>query len=122
MKNKKIRTLLVLLGNFVLLFALYQLLLQLQLTIGTILYIVAAGVLLIAYCAINGGFSRPDIGEEDLPSDWSPSEKCAFLDEAKARHKKANKLLYWLLPLILVIAIDFIGLFFSDFIRQVFSA
>ena len=122
MKNKKVRTLLVLLGNFVLLFALYQLLLQLQLTIGTILYIVAAGVLLIVYCAINGGFSRPDICEKDLPEDWSPSEKCAFLAEAKARHEKANKLLYWLLPLILVIAIDFIGLFFSDFIRQVFSA
>jgi len=122
MRNKKLRTLLLLILNFVILFAVYQLLLHFELLIGTILYMIAAAVLIGAYYVINRGLGAPTEDTSSLPPSWSPQKKCAYIEERKQAHEKAKKLLYWLFPLILVLGIDFFNLFLLDSIRQGLSS
>ena len=122
MKKSTLRILLLLILNFVILFAVYQVFLRLGSMLGMILYLIAAAVLTVAYYIINRGFGKPDIDPDTLPADWNPQKKCAYIEERKAAHVKAKKLLYWLLPLILVIGIDFIDLFLLDGIKDSLSS
>lgn len=113
-KKKNFRTLLLLVLNFIILFAVYQLFLRLELLWGTALYLIAAAALSIAYYVINRGFGRPEIDPESLPKAWPPQKKCEYIEERNAAHARAKKLLYWLFPIVVVLAIDFIGLFLWD--------
>jgi len=122
MKKSTLRILLLLILNFVILFAVYQVFLRLGSMLGMILYLIAAAVLTVAYYIINRGFGKPDIDPDTLPADWNPQKKCAYIEERKAANAKAKKLLYWLLPLILVIGIDFIDLFLLDGIKDSLSS
>lgn len=114
--NQKGKTLLQLIVNFVLLFALYQLLLAMEWTIGMILYMVAGAALVVAYYILNEGFGKPEA--EALPDTWSEKEKSAYLAHRAARHEKAKKLLVWLLPIILVLGIDFLCIYIPELFRM----
>ena len=118
MKNKrKLRTLLLLALNFILLFAVYQLFLRAESMIGTYVYLIATAALTIAYYIINRGFGSPITDASLLPDTWSYKEKCDYVETVKIRHEKAKKLLYWLLPLAVVLLIDFADIFLFDTLR-----
>jgi len=121
-KNKKLRTLLLLILNFIILFAVYQVFLRLESLVGTALYLAAAAVLIVAYYIINRGFGRPETDPDSLPKAWSPQKKCEYIDERKAAHERAKFLLYWLLPITVVLAVDFIGLFLWDGVLETLDA
>ena len=122
MKKKSLRTLLLLILNFMILFAVYQLFLKFESILGTVLYLAAAGALTAAYCILNRGFAKPVLNPDELPKSWTPVEKCAYIEKAKSNFEKAKKLLYWLLPIILVLGIDFIDLFLLDGFRRSLSS
>ena len=118
MKNKrKLRTLLLLALNFILLFAVYQLFLRAESMIGTYVYLIATAALTIAYYIINRGFGSPITDASLLPDTWSYKEKCDYVETVKIRHEKAKVLLYWLLPLVVVLLIDFADIFLLDTLR-----
>ena len=118
MKNKsKLRTLLLLALNFILLFAVYQLFLRAESTIGMYLYLGAVAVLAVAYYIVNRGFGKPITDADTLPDSWSYKEKCDYVETVKIRHEKAKVLLYWLLPLAVVLLIDFADIFLLDTLR-----
>ena len=118
MKNKrKLRTLLLLALNFILLFAIYQLFLRAESMIGTYVYLIATAALTIAYYIINRGFGSPITDASLLPDTWSYKEKCDYVETVKIRHEKAKNLLYWLLPLVVVLLIDFADIFLLDTLR-----
>ena len=80
--------------------------------IGTALYALLAGGLIIAFFILNGyTFNRPDYTPEDLPDRWSEEKKREYLEKLPANREKAKKLLYILLPLIITLSISFIELF-----------
>lgn len=118
MKNKrKLRTLLLLALNFILLFAVYQLFLRAESMIGTYVYLIATAALTVAYYIINRGFGKPITDASLLPESWSYKEKCDYVETVTIRHEKAKKLLYWLLPLVVVLLIDFADIFLLDSLR-----
>lgn len=122
MKNKrKLRTLLLLALNFILLFAVYQLFLRAESMIGTYVYLIAAAALTVAYYIINRGFGNPITDAALLPDSWSYKEKCDYVEMVKIRHEKAKGLLYWLLPLAVVLLIDFADIFLLDSLRGILS-
>lgn len=118
MKNKrKLRTLLLLALHFILLFAVYHLFLRAESMIGTYVYLIATAALTIAYYIINRGFGSPITDASLLPASWSYKEKCDYVETVKIRHEKAKVLLYWLLPLVVVLLIDFADIFLLDTLR-----
>ena len=119
--HPKLRTLLVLILNFILLFALYQLLLRAESVVGMYLYLGAVAVLAVAYYIINRGFGKPITDPALLPEEWSHKEKCDYVELVKSRHEKAKKLLLWLFPLIAVLLIDVAEVFLLDNFRGLFS-
>ena len=122
LKNKrKLRTLLLLALNFILLFAVYQLFLRAESMIGTYVYLIAAAALTVAYYIINRGFGNPITDAALLPDSWSYKEKCDYVEMVKIRHEKAKGLLYWLLPLAVVLLIDFADIFLLDSLRGILS-
>lgn len=119
--HPKLRTLLVLVLNFILLFALYQLLLKAESVIGMYLYLIAAAVLSVAYYIVNRGFGNPITDPDRLPDEWSYKDKCDYMEHVKVQHEKAKKLLLWLFPLIIVLLLDFAEVFLLDSLRGLFS-
>ena len=120
-KKKNLRILLYLVLNFFILFAVYQLFIRMESVVGTVLYLIAAAVLTVLYYIINRGFGRPITDPGELPKEWNHKEKSEYIEKVTAAHERAKKLLYWLLPLIVVLGIDFINLFLLDGIRQSLS-
>ncbi len=108
------KTLLLLVLNFAIVFTVYQLLVNLHPFAGTILYIVAAAALAIAYYVINRGFGAPVTDDAELPASWSPVQKCAYVEDARARFEKAKKLLLWFFPVILTLLFDVTYLFLLE--------
>ena len=122
LKNKrKLRTLLLLALNFILLFAIYQLFLRAESMIGTYVYLIATAALTVAYYIINRGFGNPITDPALLPESWSYTEKCDYVEMVRIRHDKAKGLLYWLLPLVVVLLIDFANIYLFDSLRGMLS-
>lgn len=120
-KTSKLRTLLLLALNFILLFAIYQLFLRAESAIGIYLYLAAAAILTVAYYLVNRGFGTPITDAASLPETWSYKEKCDYVEHVRARHESAKKILYWLLPLVLVLMIDFVEVFLIDSLKGLLS-
>ena len=118
----KWRILLILILNFLIAFAIYQLFLRAGSMIGTYLFIAAALGLTLAYFVINRGFGRPVTDASALPDEWSAKEKEDYIADAKARHERAKVLLYVLFPVIVVLMIDMIDLFVIDSLKSLFAA
>ncbi len=110
--KRVLKRLAVLAVNFILLFALYRIFLKLQWPVGTYLYYVAAAGLFIAYFTINRGLGKPVTDPQELPDEWTHKEKSDYIARVTAAHERAKKLLYVLMPLIAVLMIDIITLFY----------
>ncbi len=105
---------LLLLGvNFLLVFALYQVLLVFEVVAAPFLYMGATVALVLAYYIVNRGFSRPPKPEE-MPKALSAAEKCARTEDAARRFGQAQKILLWLLPFLLTLLFDMLYLFLLE--------
>lgn len=111
MSTKK--KLLLLAVHFLLAFTLYQVMLHFEVTAAPLLYMGVTFALVLAYYMVNRGFGRPPKGE-DLPDGMPAAEKCAVIEEAKARFQKAQKILLWLLPFLLTLFFDMLYLFLLE--------
>ncbi|MBR4960222.1 MAG: hypothetical protein IKY52_04935 [Clostridia bacterium] len=119
--KKALRKLLLLFLNFVILYGLLRVIItlgeRLQMPviyyIGSSVYMIALAVLVILFFYWNGGtFDTKLPLPEDLPEEWSLSEKRDYLEKRKAGIAKARSLLYILLPLLVTIGISYIELWF----------
>jgi len=98
--KKTLRKLLVLLLNFIILY-------------GLLRVVITLAVLVILFFWWNGGtFDTKLPLPEDLPEEWSLTEKRDYLDKRRTGMEKAKKLLYVLLPLLVTIGISYIELWF----------
>ncbi len=119
--KKALRKLLVLFLNFIILYGLLRVVItlgeRLQMPviyyIGSSAYMIGLAVLVILFFWWNGGtFDTKLPLPEELPEEWSLTEKRAYLDKRRAGIEKARKLLYVLLPLLVTIGISYIELWF----------
>ena len=119
--KKALRKLLVLFLNFIILYGLLRVIItlgeRLQMPviyyIGSSAYMIGLAVLVILFFWWNGGTFDINLPlPEDLPDEWSLTEKRAYLDKRRAGMEKAKKLLYVLLPLLVTIGISYIELWF----------
>lgn len=119
--KKTLRKLLVLLLNFIILYGLLRVVItlgeRLQMPviyyIGSSAYMIGLAVLVILFFWWNGGtFDTKLPLPEDLPEEWSLTEKRDYLDKRRTGMEKAKKLLYFLLPLLVTIGISYIELWF----------
>ncbi len=107
-KKKALWLLLPLVGFF----AVYQIALALFWNGILHVYCIAAGLLAVAYAIWNRGVFRiPD--REELPEDWTPEDKTAFLAEQTERKRRSEILLYFLIPLIATVMFDMFYLFLT---------
>jgi len=119
--KKNVRKLLLLAVNFALIYGFLRLIILLGeklmepmiYYVGSTVYMVALGVLIIVYFTLNGGTFNTNMPQaEDLPEAWSLTEKQTYLEKCRRRREKAKKLLYVLLPLVVSVGISYIELWF----------
>ncbi len=115
-----LRRLLILLLNFILIYAALRLVIELAGRTGqiwlyylgmTVVSVATAG-LFIAYFILNGfTFEGRDRTWDELPEAWDDAKKRDFLKKLPARREKAKSLLFVMLPLTITLAISFLELF-----------
>ena len=119
--KQTLRKPLVLFLNFIILYGLLRVIITLGeklqspviYYIGSSVYMIGLAVLVILFFWWNGGtFDAKMPLPEDLPEEWSLTEKRDYLEKRKAGLAKARKLLYVLLPLLLTVGISYIELWF----------
>ncbi len=119
--KQALRKLLVLFLNFIILYGLLRVIITLGerlqspliYYIGSSVYMIGLAVLVILFFYWNGGtFDAKLPLPEDLPEEWSLTEKRDYLEKRKAGMGKARKLLYVLLPLLITVGISYIELWF----------
>ena len=69
-------------------------------------YIAAETVLIAVYLIYNRGFSRKNVTEEMLPSDWSDEKKSEFIENANKRLHRSRWLLVLILSFLFTFAVD----------------
>lgn len=119
--KQALRKLLVLFLNFIILYGLLRVIITLGerlqnpviYYIGSSAYMIGLAVLVILFFYWNGGtFDTKLPLPEDLPEEWSLTEKREYLEKRKTGMEKAKKLLYVLLPLLVTLGISYIELWF----------
>lgn len=119
--KRSLRKLGVLFVNFILIYALFRLLLELsertrQLWIyygTTLVYGAAAIVLFVAYFVLNGfSFNKEPRTWEELPEKWTDEQKKDFMENQPERKEKAKNLIYILMPLVVTLMISCLELYF----------
>ncbi len=84
-------------------------------------YYLILGAAVIAVFFLNRGFSMKPTPPEDLPSEWNHVEKQEYLDREKKRIAISKKLMFVILPIIIVLFIDVIDLYYADIFRNIIS-
>ena len=119
--KKALRKMLVLFLNFIILYGLLRVIITLGerlqspliYYIGSSVYMIGLAVLVILFFYWNcGTFDTKLPLPEDLPEEWSLTEKRAYLDKRRDGIARARKLLYILLPLLVTVGISYIELWF----------
>ena len=79
----------------------------------TVLLAVALVALFVAFFILNGfTFNTNPTDPEELPDEWDEEKKQAFLEKQETGKRKAKKLIYFILPLIMTAGVSFIELHF----------
>ncbi|MBR6558507.1 MAG: hypothetical protein IKT70_05790 [Clostridia bacterium] len=122
-KSKKLKKALSRLGLLLLIFALFITVYEISLIFRfcemlTLVYYVLAGVGVVAVFLLNRGFNSKPTKKEDLSDEMTDEEKDAYLEEEKRRMGISRVIMYFLLPLIVVIFIDLLDLYFRDLINS----
>lgn len=115
MKKGKITSLLLLIGNFIVFFALYILGMHLNATVTFIVYGVVLAAVSFSYVMYNRGFSRRRVTYEMLPSDWSDEKKREFIEDGKRRLEKSKWMLTLIIPLVAIYAYEVIDIYIVPF-------
>lgn len=97
--------------SFVLVFAVFILIIKLEWMPGVYIFYTATGLLLIAVFVLNGGFSKDIPDKTQLRDSWSDQKKENFINTLKTGKKWAKRLMYPLLPMLIAVMIDIIYLF-----------
>jgi len=116
------RLLLTLVGNTLIIFAVYRLAIQTTLfpyVLG--LYLAAAAVMTVIFVVYNRGFSRRGVTAEMLPDTMSAEEKCEFIADGERRLKKSKWMLTVLFPLLFTFTYDIIELFVLEYFTALLS-
>ena len=114
------RLLTVLVGNTVIIFAIYRLALQTKMFPWVLgIYLAAAALLTVAYVVYNRGFSRRGVTADMLPDTMSAQEKCEFIADGERRLKKSKWMLTILFPLLVTFGFDIIELFVVDYLKAI---
>ncbi len=80
---------------------------------GTTAYAVFAAVCFVAFYVLNGfTFNREERTIDDLPEKWTSEKKMEFLGRQTENKEKARRLIYVILPLMVVFAVSYIELTF----------
>lgn len=119
--KKALKKLGILLLNFALFYLLWQLIIALSVRtgqiaiyyVGAVLYAIVGSGSAIGFFVLNGfSFDNRDREEWELPEKWSEEQKAEYLTKQRERRERGKKLIYILLPMLLVIAVDYIELMF----------
>ena len=127
-ENRTLKKILAFAINFVWMMLIYKVILFLAdhfsymiYYIGISVYLAAAAVLFCVFYAKRGyTLSVKPTSPDKLPGDWSPVEKADYLKREADRRSSAGRILYFLLPMILTIIINYIELFIPQFLSSVF--
>lgn len=109
--NKHVKRVLILVGNFILLFALYMIGMHLNPEITFIVYSVLLAAFSFTYVIYNRGFSRRGVTVDMLPDDWPPEKKTEFVESAAYRMERSKWMLTILLPLIAIYGYEIMDLY-----------
>ncbi|MBE6540932.1 MAG: hypothetical protein E7672_00575 [Ruminococcaceae bacterium] len=81
--------------------------------VGMTLYGILLGVLFVVFYVMNGfTFDGKEKTEEDLTDEWDHKQKREYLEKLKVSRAKAKKLIYFILPLVMTIAVYYIEINF----------
>lgn len=108
----------ILLLNFVVFYFIYQIFVYFELIIGMWIFLITGCTLFLAYFFVCRGFSPKITPNEELPQEWSATEKCAFHESELRRAKIARRIMLFLLPIILVFMVDLTILYFPDIVKM----
>ena len=106
LKRFRWRLALLMLAGFILLSAVYYILLALHVLWATPVLYTTAAVLFILFFIINRGFSRETVLRETLPDAWNEEQKDTFMEKEEIRKAFARKLMIVLVPVLLLVALD----------------
>ena len=118
---KSLKKIGILIGNFIIIFGLFRLIIMLSeyfrkiwiYYAGAALFAVAVIAVFTAFFVLNGfTLSKEPRTEEELPENWTDEQKEKFLADQPENKKKAQKLLYVIFPLAATLFISFIELNF----------
>ena len=84
-------------------------------------YYVILGAAVISIFFLNRGFSMKPTPPNELPDEWNHIEKQNYLDSEKKRISISKKLVFVILPIIIVLFIDIISLYYSDLFAKIFG-
>ncbi len=115
------RLLLTLVGNTVLIFAIYRIAIGFEwFPVVMWVYLIATAGLAVGYTIYNRGFSRRGITAEMLPDTMSAEQKCEFIADGERRARRSKWMLTLLIPLILTFAFDLLELYVFDYFAGLF--
>ena len=126
-KSKKLRKALSRLGLLLLVFALFVTIYEMSLLYlfyepVILVYYILAGVGIVAVFILNRGLNSRPTEREMLSDDLTEEEKDAYLEEEKKRMRISRVLMYFILPLIVVIFIDLIDLYFGGIYKSLLAS
>ena len=108
LKRFRWRLALLMLGGFILLCAVYYILLAMHVLWATPVLYTTAAVLFILFFIINRGFSRENVSRETLPDAWNEEQKDRFMEKEEIRRMFARRLMIVMVPVLLLVALDMI--------------
>jgi len=109
--EKKGKVALILVINFIVIFALYFIGVTLIPLATMIIYTVVLAVTSFGYVIYNRGFSRKNVTLDMLPDEWPPEKKTEFIEDGRRRMENSKWVLTVLLPLIAICAYELIDIY-----------
>lgn len=106
MKTFRWRLVLVMLGIFAVLTAVYYILLSRFVFWVTPVLYTAAAVLFLTFFFVNRGFSREPVSADVLPENWPEERKQKFVEDDIDRKAFARKIMVVMVPVLLLVAVD----------------
>ncbi len=119
--NDKLRKLGIVFINFILFYTLLRLIILLAertgivliYYIGSAVYMIGAAAVFLTYFCLNGyTLNRREWTIDELPEKWSDEQKQRFMERQPKRKKKAQQLIYILMPVVVTLFINYIELAF----------
>jgi len=111
MPQSKGKVALILIINFVVIFALYIIGVTFIPLATMIIYTVILAVTSFGYVIYNRGFSRKNVTLDMLPDEWPPEKKTDFIEDGKRRLENSKWVLTVLIPLMGICAYELIDIY-----------